>query len=446
MNATLFPEFVEKWFKPIVGKVTEKINGQKAEKPLLYKTMLVDEYSADLTWDSATISNSIVAADVVAMDSSLPLKRRPVFGVASGKVPKLGLKFRKGEKEISDIQVMEARGAKEEEIVAKLFNDVPRVIKGMEYRKEIMFQQALSTGEILVADDTDENVGTGIRVKFGYKDENGFKAAVAWSTVASATPITDLQQLFDKADEDGNTITGLLMSKAYFNYMRQTVEAKELVANNQGIIYTSTNNLRVPNREGMVSALESEFGVTVTIVDSTFRVENPDGSFTTVRPWDSGAVVAIPSEKVGRLFWSTLVEENRPVEGVAYEKSGHVLVAKFSKTDPFEEFTTGQSLEIPVIDEAPNCYILHADRTAEVSVDPSTLSFLAAGSTKSAAFKADGDVTAASDETWCTVAVNNKTRKVAVTAAANSGAARTATVTITDASGDTATISVSQGA
>ena len=99
MNASLFLEIVEKYFKAVVGKITEKFNGSKNEQTLLHKTMLTEEYSADLTWGATELEHSVVAADVVALDSSLPLKSRGSFSNATGKLPKLGVKFRKGEKE-----------------------------------------------------------------------------------------------------------------------------------------------------------------------------------------------------------------------------------------------------------------------------------------------------------------------------------------------------------
>ena len=146
MNPSLFIEYIDKYFRLVIGKITEKINGKKTEEQLLHKTMLTEEYSADLTWGSTELNTSVVAADVVAMDSSLPLKKRDKISNASGVIPKIGIKFSKGEKAISDINVMRARGADETTVVGKIFDDAPKAIKGVDVRKEIMFQEALSTG------------------------------------------------------------------------------------------------------------------------------------------------------------------------------------------------------------------------------------------------------------------------------------------------------------
>ena len=86
MNESYFIEYLAKWFAPLVNKVTELINGKKEEEALLHKTMLTEEFSADLKWGSREINGSIVAADVVSMESSLPLKKRDSITAASGDI------------------------------------------------------------------------------------------------------------------------------------------------------------------------------------------------------------------------------------------------------------------------------------------------------------------------------------------------------------------------
>ena len=80
MERTLFPEIVDKYFKMVIGQITEKFNDLKTEPVLLHKTMLTEEYSADLSWGSTDLNHSIVAADVVSLESSLPLKKLLGYG------------------------------------------------------------------------------------------------------------------------------------------------------------------------------------------------------------------------------------------------------------------------------------------------------------------------------------------------------------------------------
>ena len=104
------------------------------------------------------------------------------------------------------------------------------------------------------------------------------------------------------------------------------------------------------------------------IVDSSFEVQNADGTTKTVRPWEEASVVGIPNEIVGRLVYGTLAEETNPVDGVSYQKSGSfLLISKYSHNDPLEEYTSGQALCLPVLDGANGIYLLNANYTAPVT-------------------------------------------------------------------------------
>lgn len=441
MNASLFLEYIDKYFRLVVGKITEKFNDKSKEPTLLHKTMLTEEYSADLSWGATELNNSVVAADVVSLDSSLPLKSRSKISNATGKLPKLGLKMRKGEKLISDINVMVARGAEESAIAAKIFDDTTKVIKSMDIRKEIMFLQALSTGACLVEDD-DENTGTGIRVEFGYKDENSFKCIGSEWGQAGETPQDDIQQMFDKALEDSNSISHVYLSKKYFDRFRHSKQGKLLVANFNNSVVTNIALLPVPSRATFLEALADEYGATFHVVNSVFKVEKSDGTKLNVKPWKEANVVGVPSNVVGRLVYGTLAEETNPVEGVKYQKSGsHILVSKYSKTDPLEEFTAAQALCLPVIDGADSIYVLHADEKW-LTIDNSKLAFPKSASSREITVTADGNVTAKASESWLTPTVASG--KVTVAATANTGAARTATITISDENGHTAIVEVTQ--
>lgn len=358
MEKSLFIEYIDKYFRPVIGKLSERFNGKTAEAQYFHKTMLMEEYSADLRWDSSELNHSIVAADVVAMDSSLPLKKRSAIARASGSLPKVGVKYRKGEKTISDINVMIARGASEATVAQKIFDDAAKVVKAIDVRKEIMFLQALSTGTVLTSSDDDTSIG--IRADFGYRSENTFKADTAWDK-AGATPINDLAKLFAKANSDSGKIAHVYMSQKYFNYLRASTQGKGLAASFRNHVVLDPATLTVPTPSVFLEALQDEFGAVFHVVNSSFKLEQHDGSYKSITPWEQGNVVAVPDTVVGRLVYGTLAEESNPVSGVTYQKSGsHILVSKYSKTDPLEEFTAGQALAIPVIDGADSIYILNA--------------------------------------------------------------------------------------
>jgi len=74
---SLFIEHIDKYMKGIVVRVVEKLNDkQNNELTYLHKQMLRKEFSVSGKWETISTLNTRVSADFVAMDSSLPLKRR----------------------------------------------------------------------------------------------------------------------------------------------------------------------------------------------------------------------------------------------------------------------------------------------------------------------------------------------------------------------------------
>jgi hypothetical protein len=451
MQTSMFAAYVDAFFKKTVGKVTEYFNGKKEESGFLYEQMLDEEYSADLTWNSTSLNHSIVAADVVSMDSSLPLKKRGTIRTASGDIAKIGIKFMMKEKTISDVTVMRSKGQKASDIAAKILNNVPRAIKGVKIRIEILFERALSTGVVLFEND-EQNDGTGVRASFGYA--NFFHAlAAAWSDAANATPLNDLRQLFDAANANSDSIEYVMLSEQAFNYMRKCVDVKELVAtaNNQVIVNSST--LPQPSRAKTLEALKDEFGAEFRIVNNSYKWEDEAGNQQTIKPWEQGNVVAIPALKVGRLVHGTLAEDLNRVAGVTYEKSGFILVSEYSHNEPsLAEFTSAQALAFPVIDDGQSIYVLHSDGTGVISTDVDKLTFTAAANNTGKKVKvthADKAWTAAipAADSWATATVSGNEITVKVSANNGSGAAkRTTTLTITDADGNTKTVEIEQAA
>lgn len=447
MQTSMFSAWIAKYFTPVINKFTELFNGKKAESPYMYEQMLDEEYSADLTWSSTELNNSVVAADVVSMDSSLPLKKRGTIRTATGDIPKIGIKKQMKEKAISDVYVMQSKGQTAAQIASKILSNVPKVISGIKIRLEIMFEQALSNGYYLMS--SEDNDGTGVRASFGYRDDHTFKAGpAAWSDVTNATPLADLHKMFDKASEDGDVITDVFLSKMYFDFARKAKDIKELVATSLKQIILDTANIPVPSKQTTIAALEEEFNATFHIVNNTYKIEDASGEQHSIRPWEQGHVVGVTSTKVGRLVYGTLAEDMNRVNGVNYEKSGFILVSQYSHNEPsLAEFTAAQALAMPVIDDGGSVYLLQADASDAFDVSTDSLTFKAAADTtgqKVIVHSDSGNYTVASNQTWCTVTKRAETVTVKV-AANESKVQRTATITVTEGD-NSATIAVTQEA
>lgn len=362
MEKSLFVKWAA-YFTSIAKGFVELVNGSKTPQTYLHKEMLTQELSTDLEWKSLNVDGSIVSADVVAMDSALPLKKRDSISTASGTIPKLGMKLALSEKVMSDIDILTNRNAETKVLVQKMFSDSIKATVGIYEKLEFMFLQGLSTG--VTAIDDDVNVGTGIRVEYGYLPANSFGASVPWSD-ADAKPLDDIKRVIKAAKTKGDTMTTLMMDDTTFEALAKNAQMRESFAFTLGYV---GSQVPVPNFDQVNSVMKSNFKLNIIIVDRTVVTER-DGKRTIHRPWMESRVVFLTNTKVGKLVYGTLAEDTRRSPDVMYEKlDNFILLKKWHEKEPFAEFTSSQALVIPVINNASSIYTLDSE---EASTDDQT--------------------------------------------------------------------------
>lgn len=356
MEPSLFIQYMQTHFPSIVLSVSTKINGSENPLTYLHRTMLRVTSSLNGKWESISSSNSLVAADLVAMDSSIPLKTRRSISKASGDIPKMGMELQLNERQLTEL--LELRNSNrenaEDDLIDRLFADTEKVIAGIYERNEAMFLEGLSTGVTLVEDA--ENVGTGVRIDYGYPTANKFGTSVVWSSAATATPFDDLNRVIEKARTDGNIISVVMMDRTAFNNLAATKQAKELFAFSQGFTGTQTPT---PSLTQVNTFASDRYGFTIQIVERTITYEK-NGEETKVKPWADGFVLLTTAPVVGNLVYATLAELVSPVAGVAYQNvDRYILVSKFRTNRPsLAEFTTSQARVVPVITNPDKKYLL----------------------------------------------------------------------------------------
>ncbi|MUL27154.1 hypothetical protein F0475_02190 [Prevotella sp. A2879] len=370
MKESLFLQFIASIWPKLNLYIKEK--EAPAKRSYLHKEMLAPVYSSDQKWEGTSAKTSYVAADMVAMDSPLPVKKRGAIASSNGKLPKVGMKKILIESDINAINIMkarfttastdEAKNAEKQRILTKLLNDGEACSIGIDEKNEANFLTALSEGVLLVEDE--DNVGTGLRVNFGYLDENTFG-----TITKGKVSYEDIENVKSKADTDGNTITTLMLAKSKLNEIRKERWARELVADADGKVYTDETTLNVPSVKKFKEAFEDEFDVTLKVVDRSILFEK-NGLQKSKKPWNVDRLVFLCSDVVGSLVWGTLAESTNPVEGVKYATvDQYKLISKYSKTDPLQEFTNGQSLVLPVIEDVEQIYVIDCAEEKSASVD-----------------------------------------------------------------------------
>ena len=363
MKESLFIEYVKKIF-PKLQTIIEKINGKRNQTlTYLHKTMLRKEYSADQKWESASVNTTYVAADMVAMDSPLPAKKRDSVAHANGTLPKVGMKKILRETQINTINIMKAQGAAFTSIANKLTNDAVACSVGIDEKNEANFLTGLSDGVVVVEDEN--NTGTGLRIDYGYLPQNCFGVETSGEVSSD-----DIKRVIAKADADGNAITTIALALSTYNKIRQMQWAKELVANYRGQTFDSNTKLPVPTATMFDEAFaDDNNGIKFLKIDRTV-ISEKNGKRNPYKPWNANKLIFLTTQEVGALVWGTLAEVTNPVNGVVYSTvDEYKLISKYSKNDPLQEFTSGQALVLPVIENVDQIYSL--DISEAQSVDTS---------------------------------------------------------------------------
>ena len=353
MAQSLYQNYVDKYFPKLVLGIAEKVNGTTEQPTYMHPGMLRKEYSVDGRWSSIIGNHRRISADIVAMDSSLPLKKRGSLARADGDIPKLGLELYLNEKQMSDIRAMIAMRMPEEAIIAKIFDDTGTVITAVQETVEELFLRGLSTGVALAAD---ENVGTGVRLDFGYLDENKFGAEVLWANPATALPMNDFKRVDERAKELGYSINVAYAEDSAIEAMLNSTQIKQMFAFAQGF---AGENIQRPSLAQANAMINEEYGFTIKKVDRTV-IKQVDGVSSPIKPWKTGTIVFAVDSQVGSLIWTHLAEHSHPVEGVTYQSANdYTLVSKFRENRPsLREYTTAQARVIPVITNVDRIYTL----------------------------------------------------------------------------------------
>ncbi len=365
MEASIFKDFISKYLGGIAKKITEKMNGKAEEVVYEHKKYLKKEFSPDMKFTSLSTNTSVVAADVVALDSELPLKKRGSYAAAEGEIPKLGMIKSLTESALQALKNLKARGQKEAQIVTKLFQDAADSVKGIYERLDIMFLQAMSTGVTLI--DANNNTGTGVRIDFGIPTGNQFGVQLPW-TDANAKPIDDIENVTNKARAKGYSLKYIWMDKVTYNAFKANSQVKEAFA---GFLKTNSSYIfRIKNEE-LQAFMSEEFGLNIIVIDKVSQIEK-GGAKVAVEPWQRGNVTFTTSTDLGTITYGELAEVEHPVKDVEYSTvDDFILVSLFRTNNPLKENTSVQALVLPVLDNTDSIFIMDTNE-ATASEDVQT--------------------------------------------------------------------------
>lgn len=362
MEKSVYSQYVDKYFPQLVVSVVEKLNEKRQQSlPYLFRTMLDPVYSVDGRWASILAEYTRVSADVVALDSELPLKSRDVIETASGDIPKMGMKLYMTEKQMKNLDAMIALNQPVGRVLQTMFSDLPRVIEGVYERIEDLFLSELSSGVAL----SKRNNGTGARLDIGFLAANQFRVKTNWADINTSTPLDDIQQIFDKALDDANVITDIYADDTWLKGFYTSKQVRGQYAFNMGVSTGTGATFPILDFDKAAQVVKTKWGVNLHRVARSVKTEI-NGNKVSHNPWQKGSATFLCDTNVGSLVWTDCAEMTRPVEGVQYQTaSDFILASRYSTNDPLREFTASQAMVIPIINNVDRIYTLDSQQAQE---------------------------------------------------------------------------------
>lgn len=162
----------------------------------------------------------------------------------------------------------------------------------------------------------------------------------------------------------------ICIAKSTFDALRQTREARELVAAYNGMIFTDETKLPVPTVSRFNEAFaDDNNGVQFKVIDRSVVIEE-NGAKKSKKPWNADRLVYICNDVVGTLVYGRLAEQTNPVANVDYQTiDTYKLISKYSEVNPLREITSSQAFVCPIIEDVDQIYVLDISEAQEVDED-----------------------------------------------------------------------------
>lgn len=352
---------------------------QMANKARLWPTLFPLDYSDELTWESLNaVAGGTIVADVVSYDSSAPEKGRQVIGKESGEIQKITVKRSMREKDLLQYNRLKKGiqgDAEKTKILNLVYDDVDFVVEAVSGRCESMALQAASCGQISFNKKNNNGIVTETAVSLGIPKENKFCSTSLLTNVSGFDFLAELRKM-KKASKKTGTVKYAWMDEDTFVAIMDTDKIRAAF----GFYLTKTKtsyegDIFLEDINRMLTSMK--LPNIIIVEDSDLIFENEDHVRVELEAWKKGYIAFTIDKKFGRMQHGPIAEEDaESVKKYAIQaKKGHVLVTKWSATDPVVEWTKGEAHCFPVIDNPGCVYYLNTNSTTkfiEEAVNPNT--------------------------------------------------------------------------
>lgn len=272
------------------------------------------------------------AATFRTFDAESPIGARPSTMRKSGELPPISRKIRLGE-----YDRLRMRNANDE-IRNGVFNDAARMMGQIRTRLELARGEALWSGQLALAEN-----GVEATVSFGRAGGHSVAPGTLWSTVASATPLTDELAWIDTYVASNGVRPGVAVtSSTVMSYLMRNAEYRALIGRN-GF---------VPSRVSQtdVNDIRGDYGLPPLFVYDAQA--NVAGVATRVIPADKFLYLPAPGSAEGSELGATLygvTAEALELDGLAGSDEAGITAVAMKEFDPVAIWTKAAAIALPVV-------------------------------------------------------------------------------------------------
>lgn len=317
-----FSEYVLTMAKAVVVSKRNEINGiaEAGIDPYLISSKYGRILSTTGLWESYLTSSVYVMSDFVALDSPLPIKKRPSLRVASGELNKIGSMRTVNEKTQKEINRL-LKSVTDEAVrqaAALIIADIVACQMGIYETLEGIAYQTLSNEGLAVYAPTNvpadlavgasDNVGIGIQVNFGLDPANALNPTTApWSDPVNSTPVSDIDNIvMTRAMATGIRPVECVTDLKTLNYLLNSSELRENMAGALGVFVPGAT-IGKPTLDQLNAFAMNKWGFTFIVLKHPF-IQERDGIRTPLSMWKEGAFAFMGSTQWGNVVWQPCVE------------------------------------------------------------------------------------------------------------------------------------------
>lgn len=288
-------------------------------------------------------SNLPVAAKIHAFDTEAEIGSVE-FGEQALEAAYIKKKYQIKEKDLIALQF--PRTPQEQQVLmGRVFNLIDRAVGDVRAEKEVMRMQALANGKLSLAM---EGGGT---LTVDYKVPNEHKEALSGTALwnlETADIIGDITRWSDALDE--KPTRALTSTKIAGQILRNAKIIAALFGKDSG---------RVATLADLNAFMQSHGLPTIATYDSKYRVQNANGTYTTMRYFPENKFVMFGDAQLGETLHGPTPEESRLLRQGNEEVTnvGNVIGMIFEEgLDPVSTWAKAASTAIPSFPEANNVF------------------------------------------------------------------------------------------